>query len=231
MRHLLNSFRKRANRDFFLRARAHRKGACGFGPEGCLYRRLQEVSRQSDSTGSGRNEYWQIYSSVRDLKPTWVLECGAGVSTVVIAHALMRNARAGHPGRLVSMEENPHYYQQLLGLLNAEEKEVVDLVLSGVVEKSYGSRRSRSYKDRPPHPFNLVFVDGPVIPHESGWFNADYLEVVMKSPAKVVALMEGRRFTRAALGEYLARAGSWDMRHPLPRLKVSQEDVDPLLVL
>lgn len=52
---------------------------------------LQEYLQKSKSTGCGYIDYACLYEIVRVMKPVEILECGTGVSTLVIAHALMEN--------------------------------------------------------------------------------------------------------------------------------------------
>jgi hypothetical protein len=67
------------------------------------------------STGCGFSDYWELYSWVRRNAPLWVLECGGGVSSGVIATALAQNQR----GRLISLDESRSYLDRAAALLPA----------------------------------------------------------------------------------------------------------------
>ena len=54
---------------------------------------LQEYLLKTNSTGCGYIDYACLYEAVRATKPVEILECGTGVSTLVIAHALMENEK------------------------------------------------------------------------------------------------------------------------------------------
>ena len=58
-----------------------------------LWSALQEYLKQTSSTGCNLYDYWYLYNEIRCRKPCEVLECGTGVSTLVIAHALLENKR------------------------------------------------------------------------------------------------------------------------------------------
>ena len=56
-----------------------------------LWNTLTEYLKTSDSTGCSFSDYWILYSHIKKYKPKEILECGTGVSTIVMAHALMEN--------------------------------------------------------------------------------------------------------------------------------------------
>lgn len=56
-----------------------------------LWNALQAYLQETKSTGCGYIDYACLYQTVRSTKPVEVLECGTGVSTLVIALALMEN--------------------------------------------------------------------------------------------------------------------------------------------
>lgn len=69
-----------------------------------LWVALHEYLRKSESTGCGFIDYACLYETIRATMPVEILECGTGVSTLVIAHALMENEKeTGVAGRVTSM--------------------------------------------------------------------------------------------------------------------------------
>ena len=46
---------------------------------------ILEVNKQSDSLGLSDFEYVRLFQMVRNVKPEYVLECGTGKSTFIIA--------------------------------------------------------------------------------------------------------------------------------------------------
>lgn len=58
-----------------------------------LWAALKEYLKKSESTGCGYIDYAFLYKTIRSAKPVEILECGTGVSTLIIAHALMENEK------------------------------------------------------------------------------------------------------------------------------------------
>ena len=52
-----------------------------------LWRRLTDYLHKSSSTGCNYSDYGAIYKHVLENKPKEILECGTGVSTIVMAQA------------------------------------------------------------------------------------------------------------------------------------------------
>ena len=65
---------------------------------------LEEIDRQSESVGLSNYKYVSLYQMVKKTRPDYVLECGTGKSTFVIAQAMCEN---GNGIKLVSLEEFP----------------------------------------------------------------------------------------------------------------------------
>ena len=62
-----------------------------------------EVKRQSESIGLSDFEYVKLFQMVRTVKPEYAFECGTGVSTFIITHAMSKN---GNGKKLVTREES-----------------------------------------------------------------------------------------------------------------------------
>ena len=56
-----------------------------------LWKELAEYNKKTESTGCSYTDYFFLYRLIRKHKPTQVLECGTGVTTLVIAYALNQN--------------------------------------------------------------------------------------------------------------------------------------------
>jgi predicted O-methyltransferase YrrM len=163
-----------------------------------LWNLLQEYRRGSPSTGCLYSDYMLLYNYVREKKPVEVLECGTGLSTVVIAYALKENeAEFDIAGRVTSMEESQAYYNAALPLIPEELKKYVDLVLSPLTEGRYHYFRGMKYANLPDRPYDFVFIDGPdqsCDPRENDdvLFDFDFIDVVRKSQKPVGALIDTR---------------------------------------
>jgi predicted O-methyltransferase YrrM len=172
-----------------------------------LWSALQDYLAKTQSTGCGYIDYSTLYESVRTAKPVEVLECGTGVSTLVIAHALMENEiETGRRGRVTSMEEHENWLDMSRQLLPDRYLGFVDFRLSDVVEDRFSIFRGVRYKDVPDRAFDFVFVDGPkyVSPVDGELtFDFDYLHVLRQADHCVQALIDKRVSTVFVLQQLL----------------------------
>jgi hypothetical protein len=161
-----------------------------------LWKELSSYLTKSEFTGCSYSDYWEIYSFVRNKKPKEILECGTGVSTVVMTYALMENEKEGYRGRITSMESVEKYYEMARKLLPAHMTSYADLICSPVVEDYYSLFRGVRYRDVPiDRNYDFVYVDGPsyVAPSDGTiTFDFDYLHIVKNSPNSVCAIIDKR---------------------------------------
>lgn len=185
---------------------------------------LQHYLAQSDSTGCSYADYEVLYRWVRRHRPHEVLECGTGVSTVVLAQALLENAEeGGAPGRLVSMEESEPWFERARALLPRSLHDFVELCWSPTVEESHSLFRGMRYRDVPDRPYEFVFVDGPsTCSHADGdrTCDLDLVTVLRRTRRPVSAVVDGRLATCWVLQQVLGPAFRFD---PLRRLGVVTE--------
>ena len=161
-----------------------------------LWQTLTAYLEKSTSTGVGYNDYLALYTHVRTHRPKEILECGTGVSTVVLAHALMENEReTGIHGRVTSMEDKAEWLKVAEELLPEALAPYVDLVLSPRVEDGWYIFRGVRYERLPDRAYEFVFVDGPdfhALSDEQLTFNFDLIRVVQRSDIPVYALVDDR---------------------------------------
>ena len=103
---------------------------------------------------------WYLYRTVRDHGLTRVLECGSGVSTLIVAYAL----QALGDGRVYALEHDETYVRSTRQLLQQHQlqawAEVVHAPLRPV--DLHGDTWPWYDLDAvPPQSFDLIFVDGP----------------------------------------------------------------------
>lgn len=172
-----------------------------------LWDELQKYLQKTKSTGCGYIDYATLYEMVRLTKPVEVLECGTGVSTLVIAHALMENEKeTGVAGRVTSMEEYANWLDMSRDLLPSQYDKYVEFVLSGTVEDRYSLFRGVRYEFIPERNYDFVFVDGPKYqsPLDGGaTFDFDYLHVLKNSEIPVRCLIDKRLSTVFVLQQVL----------------------------
>lgn len=182
-----------------------------------LWDAMMEYARMSEVTGASFSDYLTLYEEVRRYKPREILECGTGLSTLVLAWALLDNAREGAPaGRLTSIEDNPAWFEVAGKSLPASVNEVVDLVNAPKAEGVYKIFRGVRYESLPDRPYDFVFSDGPdrhsPITGEK-LFNLDLIEVIARSEHPVRAVVDNHYLTfyilQKVLGPDKARYDAW----------------------
>tara|TARA_B100001248_G_scaffold262164_1_gene256487 strand:+ start:2208 stop:3002 length:795 start_codon:yes stop_codon:yes gene_type:complete len=161
-----------------------------------LWSELNEYIRVSESTGCNISDYWEIYNFVRTNKPKEILECGTGVSTIVMAFALSENEKEGFKGRITSMESVKKYLNIAKRLLPVHYKKYVNFVLSSVIEDKYSIFRGMRYKNIPmDRDYDFVYVDGPsyFCPVDgSVTFDYDLIHIIKNSDSDVSAIIDKR---------------------------------------
>lgn len=166
---------------------------------GPLWTTLADYLAKSTSTGGEYTDYLALYQHVRTHKPREILECGTGVSTVVLAHALMENEREfGIVGRIASMEDKKQWLDVAQELLPPHLTRYVDLVFSPRVEDGWYIYRGVRYDSVPDRPYDFVFVDGPDFDSLSDGqltFDFDLIRVVEKADNPVYAIVDDRLST------------------------------------
>ncbi len=124
-----------------------------------LLRLVEQMAVKCSSTGCGYGDYWSLYKTVIDRKPRRVVECGSGMSTVVIAYAMRKNGGGG--GGFVSLEQAQVYYDNIVGIFPSELRGYVDFILSETVEVQIGDVLGFRYQYQAPEPVDFMYIDGP----------------------------------------------------------------------
>lgn len=130
-----------------------------------LLRLIEQMTARSSSTGCGYGDYWSLYKNMIQRKPLRVVECGAGISPVVIAYAMRKN---GGKGSFVSLEQARVYYDNIVDIFPAELRAYVDLVLSEPVEVQIGNVLGVRYQYQSPEPIDFMYIDGPSLRTQFG---------------------------------------------------------------
>lgn len=164
-----------------------------------LWKTLTGYLHKTGSTGCSYTDYWTLYNYVRQNKPSQILECGTGVTTIVMAYALMENERKGLPkGRLISMENDEKWFDLAIKLLPKEMNGVAEIMLSEKAEYCYSIFRGVGYRDIPELDYDFVFVDGPgtIAPSDgTRSFDFDFINVVKNSTTPVFGIVDKRMGT------------------------------------
>lgn len=174
-----------------------------------LWAALEAYLKATKSTGCGLSDYKALYNHIRKYRPQEVLECGTGVSTLVIAHALKENGKeTGNFGRVTSMEEYSEWLDMSEILLPDSYHDTVEFHQSDTIEDSFSIFRGVRYKDIPERNYDFVFVDGPkyVSPVDgTPTFDFDFIHVLRSSNAKVRGIVDKRVSTSFVLQQILGK--------------------------
>ncbi|MBI4160706.1 MAG: class I SAM-dependent methyltransferase [Candidatus Yanofskybacteria bacterium] len=163
---------------------------------------LEYYRERSPATGCSYSDYQLLYTYIKKHKPTEVLECGTGFSTLVIMQALKENEEEhGIRGHLVSMEESEQYYKAAIENLPADLKndQRLEIIWSPAIEDAYDFFQGVRYRDVPKRKYDFVYVDGPTLMIGSDkkirTFTLDFVNVVLENEHPVSALIDTRKRT------------------------------------
>ena len=151
-----------------------------------------------------------MYSAIRERRPLEVLECGSGVSTLIIAHALKENeAQTGQRGRVTSMDEHREWSEMAARLLPQTYHPYVDFRVSETVQDQFSLFRGVRYRDVPDRAYQFVFIDGPNYHSPvdgTPTFDFDFIHVLRMARQPVEALIDKRVSTCFVLQQLLGTA-------------------------
>lgn len=178
-----------------------------------LWQQMTQAAAGTAVTGASYSDYLTLYEQVRFYKPREVLECGAGISTAVLAQALVENSEEGHaPGRVTSMEEDEAWAATARERLPDALVPLVDIVHSPKIDGYYKCFRGVQYMELPQRAYDFVFSDGPERHspvNNDKLFNLDLIHAVRRSDASVRAVVDNHYLTfyvlQKVFGPELAR--------------------------
>ncbi len=165
-----------------------------------LWRLMTQVAAGTAVTGASYSDYLTLYEQVRTHRPREILECGTGISTVVLAQALRDNAAedGGAPGRVTSMEDDEAWYRTACERLPEAVADIVEIVHSPKADGFYKCFRGVCYEEVPDRPYDFVFSDGPdrhSPVNGDKLFNLDLINVVRRSDRPVRAVVDNHYLT------------------------------------
>jgi predicted O-methyltransferase YrrM len=165
-----------------------------------LWERMMEAAAGTAVTGASYSDYLTLYEQVRAFRPREILECGTGISTIVLAQALIDNAAedGGAPGRVTSMEDDADWFRIAGERIPAALRAAIDLVHSPKRDGFYKCFRGVCYESLPERPYDFVFSDGPdrhSPVNGDKLFNLDLIHVVARSDRPVRAVVDNHYLT------------------------------------
>ena len=183
---------------------------------------VKEVNKQSESTGLSNVGYLRLYQMLRNIKPEYVLECGTGKSTFIIAHAMSQN---GNGRKIVTMEESEEWAKKQRGLLAnifshkkadvwfpGRTENLIELVYSPTTIERHRIWAGSCYENIIDYPYTFIMVDGPQLTEEY-FINVDLINILKRSNSPVSVWIDGRWATvamcRALFGDKVIRKPGW----------------------
>ncbi len=157
-----------------------------------------EMSKISHSTGVSDLDYIVLYDFVKKKRPQYILECGTGISTFIIAQSIKDNLITSEKGcKLVSMESEKHYYDHQMDIFPKEFNDFVEIIYSPIKLYGYSFIRGTTYQDVPEYPYELVFVDGPnqVMREKGRMCNMDFVKILENSDNPISCVIDSRVHT------------------------------------
>ena len=160
---------------------------------------INDIKSTSDSTGVSISDYIILYEYIKKNKPKFVLECGTGMSTVIIAEAMKNFVLPQSPqAKFVSMESKKEWYNHQISIFPEQFNDFVEIVYSPIDTWNYSFVKGTVYKDVPDYPYEFVFVDGPSqgIEDVGGTMcNMDFVRVVEKTNKSITGIIDNRKHT------------------------------------
>lgn len=168
-----------------------------------LFKTVEEFKKHAHALGFNKGykhyaKYHTLYTSIRKRKPQFVLECGSGVTTLVILLALKENEE----GRLISMDEDSFF--------GGTVKKIVDHMFPGApldmhivpaVSDVYSGIIGTRYEHLPDYQYDFVFVDGP----QTDGVDLDVFPLLAQNP-RLSVLIDVRFSTVMALKKLYPQA-------------------------
>lgn len=142
------------------------------------------------------SKYYILYKTIRKLKPWYVLECGSGITTIIIALALKENG----VGKFVSIDELSRFGNTTAHLVKEAGLDV-EMHISPSREDRYEGIQGNRYQTIPDYPYDFVFIDGPV----TNAVDLDAFSVLQKNPKAKVLIDCRAKTVRALQTEYKGR--------------------------
>jgi hypothetical protein len=174
-----------------------------------LWNEIQDYQQKTKSTGAKYATLFYLYKFITKTRPKSITECGTGLSTVVICHAIesIKKEEPSYNPRFVSLESEQFYWKHAVDLLPGKYKNYVDIKLASLVEDNYGMYRGVRYDCKPIPPCDFVFVDGPDYKVDKGGFSFcfDLISCILSSETPVNAVIDTRVSTVYVLQKLLGQ--------------------------
>lgn len=159
---------------------------------------VKDLCQNHPSTGIDLADFAILHHLIRTLQPKCVLECGTGLSTHILAHAMKqyclpkyRTHREEEDVLLISMEEEKEFFDAALARAPSD-CEFLRIIHSPAVRYDCSWVHGMVYRDTPIMNYDLVFVDGPN-PRTSCCM--DFIRIINETGISSMAVIDSRKTT------------------------------------
>lgn len=183
---------------------------------------IDEAKSISNTYGLSDFEYVRLYQTVRKLKPEYVLECGTGKSTFIIAHAMSKN---GNGQKLVSMEECSAWADKQQNAIShffshprandwfpGISRDLIELTTSNTKIMMHRVWAGSCYENIQHYPYSFMLVDGPEL-NNNCFANIDIVNILKAADNPIFIMIDGRWPTavmcRGLFGNKLISKPGW----------------------
>lgn len=160
-----------------------------------LYSAIVEYQKVTESTGAKWTTIQALYDGIINSKPKAILECGTGLTTVVMIEAIRRLQEADRSYKPVfhSLESEEYYFDHALKILPNQYRGEVEILYRPRELYQTAFYRGYVYKDKPDIPYDFIFIDGPSYQDERGaTFCADAVQIYEKSGHAINGVIDTR---------------------------------------
>lgn len=160
---------------------------------GELYRFLSQTRSRSGSTGCEFIDYYTIWENLNKYKPSIILECGSGISTVVFAYYVHSQKKDGKDIKLISMESEKDWHKQVIEIFPSDLINYVTFKCSKRKETQYNGLLGAHYEEIPNLNYDFIFIDGPGLRKifndklSPKCFNSDVINLLMNNSQMTIS--------------------------------------------
>ena len=126
------------------------------------YHRLFDL-RPSNSIPPVWGDLWHLYQTVRQRKPSLILEFGSGCSTIIMAQGLADNGNTNDAAKLVSLESEFRWAAVSEKTIPDALSKFVEIIVAPVDKAEHSGFPVWRHQNVPMGAPDLVYLDGPAL--------------------------------------------------------------------
>jgi hypothetical protein len=122
-----------------------------------------DYSKKSGSTGTKYTTLRLAVKKIQKHKPNYILECGTGVSTIVLGECILQLKKADplYAPKLISMESVEFWYLKAKEILPREYHDIINIIYGERKLYEFHMFRGYTHSNIPKLNYDFIFLDGP----------------------------------------------------------------------